>query len=95
MEWGVNIEALQEMQAKGVKVRALEDAPVYREDIAVFVRAYSDLSSDRNFNGVIPFTAVMAWASLYGVPITECWEIVRIADIEVRKWQHSSSAKSK
>jgi len=91
MEWGEKIEALLDMQARGKRVPALENIPAYRPDLALYLRAYIDCGSDRTDRGIMRFSVVCKWAEVYRVDITECWDVLKAADSEVRKWQQSNS----
>ena len=93
IEWGDSLEALEEMQEEGIPVKALENAPPYRPDLAVYLTCYMDVSADRSFNGQITFQAVSNWCDTYECDVADFWPVVRNADTQVRKWLRSTSRK--
>jgi hypothetical protein len=93
IEWGDSLEALEAMQAEGIPVKALENAPRYRPDLAAYLSCYMDVSAERSFNGQVTFSAVSHWCDVYDCDVSDFWPVVRIADIQVRKWQRSNSGK--
>jgi hypothetical protein len=90
MQWGKNVEALQQVRDSGLPVPALDNAPPHRPELDLFLRCFLDVSSDRSFDGHITFASVAQWCAAFGVPLEECWAVVRRADDEVRRWQSQS-----
>jgi hypothetical protein len=94
-QWGSKVDALQEIARRGQRVAALEDAPQETPDMAVYLRCYGDVSTDRSASGYITFHAVALWCQVYGVSVEECWHVVREADSKVKEWLSSSSSQSR
>ena len=93
-QWGDKIEALQEIARRGGRVPALEAMPADGDEIGLYLRLYGDVSTDRSVNGFITFQAVAVWCQVYGVPVDDCWQVIRQADARVKEWHSSSSSRS-
>lgn len=93
-QWGDKVEALQELRSRGLEVPALDNAPQLPPDEQIFWRSYCDCSTERRESGAIPFSAVATWCELYGEPLEEHWDVIRIADAQVRKWKTPTASAS-
>jgi hypothetical protein len=93
-QWGDKFEALQELARRGARVPALEAMPSETDAVGLYLRCYGDVSTDRSAAGYIMFQAVAVWCEVYGMPVDDCWQVVREADARVKEWLSFSSSKS-
>ena len=91
IEWGSNVEGMRAAQAAGVEVPALANEPKDRPDLELYLHCYLDVSAERSFNGNITFGAVAIWCAAYEIEVGQVWSVLRVADIEIHKWQATRS----